>query len=80
MCNDMFSKVWDEIPYPFTKFSDTIDNILELKSNLNPHVLIDVITSFAGLKLIHVIKTGSNQSRETECLQNKQCLVDIFNK
>ena len=57
--NDMPSKVWDEIAYPFLNFNGCTVEVYEWISNFIPHFMMDVITyPFGDLKIIHVSKRG----------------------
>ena len=42
--NDVASKVWGEITYPFPNINDGTVEILELISNFTPHIIMNVIT------------------------------------
>ena len=59
----MLSKMWDEVTYYFRNFNDATVAVWGWKSNLIPHIMIDVITykSMLELKLIHVSKRGPRE-------------------
>ena len=50
----MQSKISDKIIYQFPNFKGCIVEGWECTSNLIPHYMMDVITYYAGIKLIYV--------------------------
>ena len=47
----MPSKVWDEITYPFPNFNGATVEVWVWISNFIPHIIMDVITTHAGIKV-----------------------------
>ena len=47
----MRSEVWDEITYPFPNLSGCTVEAWEWKSNFTPHLITDITTFYAKLKV-----------------------------